>query len=129
MLIVIFFGGRLALQGMLPVADLVAFFLYLEMFLHPGAQLSGAWEAVQSSLAGADRVADLLAAAQEPQNCPRRGSACHGQRARRDRLRAGQLRIRARCAGAGRYLTWISPPSQWWHWSDRPGWASPRWSA
>lgn len=68
MLIVIFFGGRLALQGILPVADLVAFFLYLEMFYTPVRNLSGAWEAVQGSLAGADRVADLLAEDEEPHN-------------------------------------------------------------
>jgi ATP-binding cassette subfamily B protein len=66
-LIVIFFGGRLALQGKLPVADLVAFFLYLESFYSPVRNLSGAWEAVQSSLAGADRVAGLLAEPREPQ--------------------------------------------------------------
>jgi ATP-binding cassette subfamily B protein/subfamily B ATP-binding cassette protein MsbA len=67
-LIVIFFGGRLALQGILPVGDLVAFFLYLESFYTPVRNLSGAWEAVQSSLAGADRLADLMAEPQEPQN-------------------------------------------------------------
>ncbi len=60
MLIVLFFGGRLALQGVLPVADLVAFFLYLEMFYQPVRGLGNAWESVQQSLAGADRVADLL---------------------------------------------------------------------
>jgi ATP-binding cassette subfamily B protein/subfamily B ATP-binding cassette protein MsbA len=69
-LIVIYFGGRLALQGELPVADLVAFFLYLEMFYAPVRSLSGAWEAIQSSLAGADRVSDLLAEPQEPLNAP-----------------------------------------------------------
>ena len=69
-LIVIYFGGRLTLQGVLPVADLVAFFLYLEMFYAPIHNLSGAWEAVQSSLAGADRVADLIAEPEEPHNVP-----------------------------------------------------------
>jgi ATP-binding cassette subfamily B protein/subfamily B ATP-binding cassette protein MsbA len=72
-LIVIFYGGRLALQGMLPVADLVAFFLYLESFYSPVRNLSDAWEAVQSSLAGADRVAGLLAEPREPQTA--RGAA------------------------------------------------------
>jgi ATP-binding cassette, subfamily B, bacterial len=67
-LIVIFFGGRLALQGLLPVADLVAFFLYLDTFYAPVRNLSNAWEAVQGSLAGADRVAGLLAEPKEPQN-------------------------------------------------------------
>ena len=66
-LIVIYFGGRLALQGSLPIADLVAFFLYLQSFYAPVQNLSGAWEAIQSSLAGADRVAGLLAEPKEPQ--------------------------------------------------------------
>jgi ATP-binding cassette subfamily B protein len=66
-LIVIFYGGRLALQGSLPIADLVAFFLYLQSFYAPVQNLSGAWEAIQSSLAGADRVAGLLAEPKEPQ--------------------------------------------------------------
>jgi ATP-binding cassette subfamily B protein/subfamily B ATP-binding cassette protein MsbA len=60
-LVVIYFGGRLALNQTLPVADLVAFFLYLEMFYQPVRNLSGAWEAVQNAMAGADRVSDLLA--------------------------------------------------------------------
>jgi ATP-binding cassette, subfamily B, bacterial len=65
LLIVIYFGGRLALRQELPIADLVAFFLYLEMFYQPVRILSNAWEQVQSSLAGADRVTDLLAEEQE----------------------------------------------------------------
>ncbi|MCJ7434177.1 MAG: ABC transporter ATP-binding protein/permease, partial [Anaerolineales bacterium] len=69
-LIVIFFGGRLALQGILSIADLVAFFLYLEMFYTPVRNLSNAWEAIQSSLAGADRVAGLMAEDEEPRNAP-----------------------------------------------------------
>lgn len=64
-LVVIFFGGRLALQGVLPVADLVAFFLYLDLFYQPVRNLGGAWEQVQTSLAGADRVSEIMA--QEPE--------------------------------------------------------------
>lgn len=60
LLIVIFFGGRLALRGDLPISDLVAFFLYLEQFYQPVRILSNAWEQVQNALAGADRVAGLL---------------------------------------------------------------------
>jgi len=70
MIIVIYFGGRLALQGTLPVEDLVAFFLYLDMFYAPVRSLSNAWEAIQGSLAGADRIADLLKEEQEPHNIP-----------------------------------------------------------
>lgn len=59
-LIIIYFGGRLAFQGVLSVADLVAFFLYLDLFYQPVRGLSGAWESIQNALAGADRVGDLL---------------------------------------------------------------------
>lgn len=69
-LIVIFFGGRLALQGRLPVADLVAFFLYLDLFYTPVRNLSGAWEAIQGALAGADRVSNLLTEVEEPHDVP-----------------------------------------------------------
>jgi ATP-binding cassette, subfamily B, bacterial len=69
-LIVIFFGGKLALQGALSVADLVAFFLYLDIFYQPVRDLTNAWEQIQGSLAGADRVADLLAEQPEMHNCP-----------------------------------------------------------
>jgi ATP-binding cassette subfamily B protein/subfamily B ATP-binding cassette protein MsbA len=68
LLVVIYFGGRLAYQGSLPIADLVAFFLYLDLFYQPVRSLSGAWEAVQNSLAGADRVTELLAEQPEPHN-------------------------------------------------------------
>jgi ATP-binding cassette subfamily B protein len=67
-LVVIYFGGQLALLGTLPVASLVAFFLYLQSLYAPVQNLSAAWEAIQSSLAGADRVADLIAEPHEPQN-------------------------------------------------------------
>ncbi len=60
LIVVIYFGGRMALSGQLPIEDLVAFFLYLEMFYQPVRHLSSAWEQVQESLAGAERVAELL---------------------------------------------------------------------
>ena len=59
-LVVIFFGGRMALQGTLSIADLVAFFLYLEMFYQPIRALGMSWENVQEALAGFDRVSELL---------------------------------------------------------------------
>jgi ATP-binding cassette subfamily B protein/subfamily B ATP-binding cassette protein MsbA len=70
LLVVIYFGGKLALQHTLSVADLVAFFLYLDIFYQPVRNLSNAWEQIQGSLAGADRVADLLEEQPELMNCP-----------------------------------------------------------
>ena len=59
-LLVIFFGGRMAIMGTLSVADLVAFFLYLESFYTPIRNLGNAWEQAQESLAGFERISELL---------------------------------------------------------------------
>jgi len=60
LVLVIFFGGRLAYAGELSIADLVAFFLYLELFYQPIRELGLSWEQVQESMAGFERVAELL---------------------------------------------------------------------
>jgi ATP-binding cassette subfamily B protein/subfamily B ATP-binding cassette protein MsbA len=59
-IVLIYFGGRLVLRQVLPLEDLVAFFLYLNLFYQPVRALSGAWEGVQEAMAGAERVAELL---------------------------------------------------------------------
>jgi ATP-binding cassette subfamily B protein/subfamily B ATP-binding cassette protein MsbA len=69
-IIVIYFGGRLALGQVLSVEDLVAFFLYLDLFYQPLHHLSGAWEQIQEALASADRVADLLDEQPEVDDAP-----------------------------------------------------------
>jgi ATP-binding cassette subfamily B protein len=63
-IVLIYFGGRLVLDGTLSIADLVAYFLYLELLYQPVRALGGAWESIQQALAGADRIAELLE--QEP---------------------------------------------------------------
>jgi len=59
-LVAIFFGGYMALEGTLSVADLVAFFLYLDMFYQPIRNLGTSWENIQESMAGFDRISELL---------------------------------------------------------------------
>jgi len=59
-IILIYFGGKLVLGGTLPIADLVAYFLYLELLYQPVRALSNVWENIQQSLAGADRIVELL---------------------------------------------------------------------
>ncbi|MEE8398517.1 MAG: ABC transporter ATP-binding protein [Desulfobacterales bacterium] len=66
--IVVYFGGQLAFGGVLQVEDLVAFFLYLEMFYQPVRALTGAWEQTQEAMAGADRIANLLEEETETQD-------------------------------------------------------------
>lgn len=59
-IIVVYVGGRLAFGGTLSIAELVAFFLYLEMFYQPIRALTQAWEHTQEAVVGAERVAELL---------------------------------------------------------------------
>ena len=66
-IVLIYFGGQMAFQQTLPIEDLVAFFLYIEMLYQPVMELSRAWESVQEAAAGAERVAELLD--QEPEVC------------------------------------------------------------
>lgn len=64
-LLVIFFGARMAIAGTLTIADLVAFFLYLDSFYTPIRSLGNSMEAVQESLAGFERIADILTVSPE----------------------------------------------------------------
>lgn len=69
-IVIIYFGGQLILQQSLAVADLVAFFLYLDLFYQPLHHLSDAWEKIQEALASADRVTELLDERSEPHDNP-----------------------------------------------------------
>ena len=64
-LLVIYFGARMAISGTLSIADLVAFFLYLDSFYTPVRGLGNSMEAVQESLAGFERIADILTVSPE----------------------------------------------------------------
>ena len=54
------FGGWMAYQGRLRVSDIVAFLLYLSLFYAPVTGLATLLENMQQSLAGAERVLDIL---------------------------------------------------------------------
>ena len=58
--IVAWFGGRAALQGTLPVEDLVAFVLYLGLFYQPLRLLARTSEAFQEARTGARHVCEVL---------------------------------------------------------------------
>jgi len=88
-ILVIYFGGVLAFRQVLPLPDLVAFFLYLGMFYQPVRSLAGSWEQIQEAMAGAERVAELLA--QEPEIPERPGAITLPGRAR------GDIRLRDVC--------------------------------
>jgi len=58
--IVIFFGGRLALANQLPLEDLVAFLMYLSSFYAPILSLGRINEGLQQAFASAERVEEVL---------------------------------------------------------------------
>ncbi|MCL2150958.1 MAG: ABC transporter ATP-binding protein/permease, partial [Coriobacteriia bacterium] len=58
--IVVGFGGYLAYLGQLSVGDIVAFMLYLALFYAPITELGNLLETLQQSLAGAERIIEIL---------------------------------------------------------------------
>lgn len=58
--IVVGFGGWLALKQRLSVSDIVGFLLYLNLFYQPIATLARVTEDLQQSIAGAERVFEVL---------------------------------------------------------------------
>ena len=68
--LVVAFGGVLAYQEGLRVADVVAFLLYLSLFYGPVTGLANLLESMQQSMAGAERVLDILDAPLEIQDRP-----------------------------------------------------------
>ncbi|NLY10872.1 MAG: ABC transporter ATP-binding protein [Firmicutes bacterium] len=58
--IVLFFGGRQALQGSMPLEDIVAFLLYLGMFYQPIVVLARLNEGIQQALASSERIFEVL---------------------------------------------------------------------
>ncbi|MCR5502688.1 MAG: ABC transporter ATP-binding protein/permease [Lachnospiraceae bacterium] len=59
-ILIVAFGGYLAYRESLPVEDVVAFLLYLGLFYAPVTGLANLLENMQQSLAGAERVLDVL---------------------------------------------------------------------
>jgi len=71
--IVFWFGGQLALSGNLPIEDLVAFILYLGMFYEPINALNRVNESLQNSIAGGERVFEVLDVEPEVAELPNAG--------------------------------------------------------
>lgn len=68
--IVIFFGGRLALGGHLLLSDLVTYFLYLNIFYQPIMALGQINEGLQQALGSAERVLSIVQAESEIEEAP-----------------------------------------------------------
>lgn len=59
-IIVIFFGGVLAMQGTMRGSDIVGFMLYLNLFYQPITAMSRVMEDIQRAVAGGERVFKVL---------------------------------------------------------------------
>ncbi|MGI6200079.1 MAG: ABC transporter ATP-binding protein [Christensenellales bacterium] len=68
--IVIGVGGLFAMQGAMPISDIVGFLMYLSLFYQPLAVLARLVEDVQMSYAGAVRVFEVLDATSDIQDAP-----------------------------------------------------------
>ncbi len=68
-ILVVGFGGYLAMTESLMVSDIVAFMLYLGMFYGPIAGLANLLESMQQAMAGAERVIAILDAPFEIADC------------------------------------------------------------
>ncbi len=68
--IVIFFGGVLALQGKMRGSDIVGFMLYLNLFYRPITALARLMEDVQQAYAGGERVFRVLDTTPNIQDAP-----------------------------------------------------------
>jgi len=68
--IIVGFGGYLALHHNLSVSDIVGFLLYLAMFYAPITGLAQLLESTQQALAGAERVIEILDAPQSIKDHP-----------------------------------------------------------
>ncbi|MFP4322886.1 MAG: ABC transporter ATP-binding protein [Anaerolineales bacterium] len=69
-ILVVWFGGRQALDGTIPVEDLVAFVLYLTTFYQPLWLLLGTLESLQRGMTGVNRIDDVLKMAPEVDDPP-----------------------------------------------------------
>jgi ATP-binding cassette subfamily B protein/subfamily B ATP-binding cassette protein MsbA len=71
--IVVLFGGLLAMDGNLSVADIVGFLLYLNLFYQPISALARVTEDLQQAIAGADRVFEVLDTEPDIKDSPNAG--------------------------------------------------------
>jgi len=67
--IVIAYGGHMALHGLIEVADIVAFIMYLGIFYAPITALARLNEDLQTAIAGAERVFEILDAEEDVKEC------------------------------------------------------------
>lgn len=77
--IVIFFGGLLALRGQMRGSDIVGFMLYLNLFYHPITTMARLMEDVQRAYAGGERVFRVLDTTADVQDAPDAVALSHCQ--------------------------------------------------
>ena len=69
-IVVVGFGGYLAMQGSMSASDIIGFILYLSMFYQPIAALARLTEDIQNTYAGATRMFEVLDTESEIKDAP-----------------------------------------------------------
>src|SRR5262249_44738969 len=72
--LVLWFGGRLVLQGTMKLGELVGFLFYLSLFYEPIGRLHGLNQMLQAARAAGERIFDILDATTEAASPRRRHS-------------------------------------------------------
>jgi ABC-type multidrug transport system fused ATPase/permease subunit len=72
--LVLWFGGRLVLDGRMSVGELIGFILYLGLFYEPIARLHGLNQMLQAARAAGERVFDILDTTEERADGRRRAT-------------------------------------------------------
>jgi len=65
---VAFVGGILAVNGMVSIGMIASFTVYAQQFTNPLNNIAGMFNNLQSALAGAERIFELLSEAEEPED-------------------------------------------------------------
>ena len=119
-------GGMQVATGQITLGSIQAFIQYVRQFNQPLTQVAGMYNTLQSGVASAERVFDLLDAEEEsPEPAPTLPVA---RRARRPgRVRARQLQLPRRARRSSRTCRWSPNRAARWRSSGRPARARPRW--
>ena len=117
---ILLYGGNQVLDGAVTIGVLASFVFYLQSFFDPIQSLSQLYTTYQAGMAALDKIFELLDEEPDLGDTPGRGRAA--ARARRDRVRGRDLRLRggrgcpravgrrpARAARADAWRSWARP--------------------
>ena len=119
--IVVLFGGFLALDNKITVGDIVGFMLYLNLFYQPISNLQGSRK-IPAIQAGADRVFEVLDTEPDVKDSPDAVdiTGCRGE------IEFDNVSFRyTDDVSVLQDISFWASQAKWWRWSGPRGWAKP----